>query len=64
MIPVTSSTCETQNQLGQVEVGCLDERLLEECASLPGNLFTIVTSLEGVVANSNEAMSILSLLKV
>ena len=53
MIPVTSSTCETQNQL---EVGRLYESLLKECASLPGNLVTIVTSLVGVVTNT---MSIL-----
>ena len=41
MIPVTSSTCETQNQLVYVEDGRLDESLLNECTSLSTNLFTI-----------------------
>ena len=40
------------------------ESLLNERASLPENLFTIVTTYVGVVAPTNEAMSILSLLKV
>ena len=44
-----------------MEDGRLKEGLLNECASLPGNLFTIVTSLLCVVANANEAKSMATL---
>ena len=38
MIPVTSTTYETQNEFGQVEEGRLDKSLLNEFANLMGNL--------------------------
>ena len=64
MMPVISSRYETQSQFGQVEEGRLNASLLYECANIPGNLFTIMTSHVGVVTPINEAMPKLSTLKI
>ena len=64
MIPVISTMYETQSQSGNVEEGRLNESLFYECANLPGNLFTIMTSHVGVVPPTNEVMSKLSPLKI
>ena len=47
---------ETQSQFGKVEEGRLNESLFYECANLPGNLFTVMTSHVGVVRPTNGAM--------
>ena len=51
-------------QFGKVEEGRLNESLFYECANLPGNLFTIMTSHVGVVRPTNGAMPKLSPLKI
>ena len=47
-----------------MEHGHLNESLLNECMSLPGNLFAINMLEVGVVVPLSEGKSILSLLKV
>jgi len=55
---------ETQSQFGKVEEGRLNESLFYECANLPGNLFTVMTSHMGVVTPTNGAMPKLSPWKI
>ena len=64
MMPVISTSYETQSHFGKVEEGRLNESLLYEFANFPGNLFTIMMSHAGVVTLTNEAMPKLSPLKI
>ena len=64
MMPVVSAMYETKSQFGKGKEGRLNESLLYECANFPGNLFTKMMSLVGVVTPTNEAMPKLSPLKI